>query len=482
MLEIPAIQQRFQLSSEGLNTLRQWTQESGIRWGLTPEHQNHFGLPELKTNSWSFGIRRMLLGYAMPQEAGVYEEILPMDSIQGINATLAGHLASFIDTAEALIAELEQVRSIDAWILFTHQLMDQFFLTQTDEDEAALKLVQDTLIHLKDQLQEAGYEDPLSRTVFISYLSERLSMERSSQRFLAGQVNFCTLMPMRSIPFKVVCLLGMNDGAYPRSIAPAGFDLIAKHSRRGDRSRRVDDRYLFLEAMLSAQETLYISYIGRRIQDNTERIPSVLVMELLNYCEQGFGLSKEKLVTEHSLQAFSPKNFLPDTSPSLFSYTSEWLPAANRNAEQPGIFLSEPLLSETGISLHEIELTELLRFYTNPCRYFFNRRLKVYFNQQDLSLDETETFALDGLGNYQLKNELLGSMISREPIETLTTRLTSTGNLPHSAFGQILLEEQMSIVSAMAKQIQTFNDNPGEDREINIQINHADFSDPNPPR
>ncbi|WP_067518298.1 exodeoxyribonuclease V subunit gamma [Endozoicomonas ascidiicola] len=479
MLEVPAIQQRFQLTPGGLDTLRQWTQESGIRWGLTPEHQTHFDLPELKTNSWSFGIRRMLLGYAMPESAGVYDDILPLDSVQGMNAVLAGHLASFIDAAEALITELEQIRSIDEWIHFTHQQLERFFLTESEEDEAALKLVRDSLIHLRDQLFDAGYDQPLSRTVFISYLSERLSMERSSQRFLAGQLNFCTLMPMRSIPFKVVCLLGMNDGAYPRSIAPAGFDLIARHGRRGDRSRRVDDRYLFLEAMLSAQETLYISFIGRRIQDNAERIPSVLVTELLNYCEQGFGLSSEKLITEHPLQSFSPTNFLPEAGKSnpLFSYTAQWLPAAHRNERQPGAFITEPLPAQTDLNLNEIELTELLRFYTNPCRYFFNRRLKVYFSQQDLTLEETETFAMDALENYQLKSVLLESMIVREPMELLIKRLQSTGELPHSAFGQLLLEEQINVISKMAEQIQTFRDNPGEDREINLQISHPDLSD-----
>lgn len=86
-------------------------------------------------------------------------------------------------------------------------------------------------------------------------------------------------MPMRSIPFKVVCLLGMNDGVYPRQLAPLGFDLMSQKPKRGDRSRRDDDRYLFLEALISAQQKLYISYIGRSIQDNSERFPSVLVQE-----------------------------------------------------------------------------------------------------------------------------------------------------------------------------------------------------------
>lgn len=127
-------------------------------------------------------------------------------------------------------------------------------------------------------------------TILRDDLAARLDQERISQRFLAGQINFCTLMPMRSIPFKVVCLLGMNDGVYPRTLPPLGFDLMAQQVKRGDRSRRDDDRYLFLEAILSAQQRLYISFIGRSIQDNSPRYPSVLVTELLEYLEQSYCL------------------------------------------------------------------------------------------------------------------------------------------------------------------------------------------------
>ena len=469
LLEVPAIQRRFNLDTAELDTLRQWTHESGIRWGLTPEHQGQFDLPRLEANSWLFGIRRMLLGYAMPESAGVYNDILPLDAAQGMTAVLAGNLASFIDGAEQLLHELAENRTIEQWIQFTGQLLERFFLTELEEDEAALRLVRDAVAQLHEQLSDAGFNQPLSRTVFLSYLNERLTLQRSSQRFLAGQVNFCTLMPMRSIPFKVVCLLGMNDGAYPRSIAPAGFDLIARHGRRGDRSRRVDDRYLFLEALLSAQDTLYISFVGRRIQDNSERIPSVLVTELLNYCEQGFAVSPKLLIHEHPLQPFSRRSFLHDRQAS---FIKEWLPAAARQSAPPAPFLTGRLPDQDSLSLDEVELSELLRFYANPCRYFFNRRLKVYFSNQDLTLEETETFALDALDNYQLKTRLLDGLINQEQINQ---RLQSTGELPHRAFGQLLLDEQISALQPLADKLRPQLAHATADREVNLTISHSQF-------
>ncbi|MFQ7389689.1 MAG: hypothetical protein ACLRP3_19175, partial [Escherichia sp.] len=158
----------------------------------------------------------------------------------------------------------------------------------------------------------AEYGDAIPLSLLRDELAQRLDQERISQRFLAGPVNICTLMPMRSIPFKVVCLLGMNDGVYPRQLAPLGFDLMSQKPMRGDRSRRDDDRYLFLEALISAQQTLYISYIGRSIQDNSERFPSVLVQELMDYIGQSHYLpGDEALNCDESEARVKSASYLP---------------------------------------------------------------------------------------------------------------------------------------------------------------------------
>ena len=465
LLEIPALQNRFGFTDTDLNIIRQWVDRSGIRWGLDAYHQSQFGVPELRGNTWLFGLRRMLLGYAMPEELGVHQGILPFDQVQGMDAVLAGQLASFIEQAEHLVGSLDQERTIEQWILFINDLQERFFKPD-DEDEYALMIVRDALERLHEQLNDADHDETLSRAIMLSYLTERLTAERSSQRFLAGQVNFCTLMPMRSIPFNVVCLLGMNDGAYPRSIPPAGFDLIAQHSRRGDRSRRQDDRYLFLEAVLSAQQTLYISFVGKRIQDASERIPSVLVSELLDYCEQGFGLTPEQMITKHPLQAFSPSQYLQESG--LFSYAHEWVAAAARSGIAPEAFIKGSLKAQD--TPKEIELAELLRFYNNPCKYFSNRRLKVFFDEQDHVLSETEPFAIEGLESYLLLDELLQSCIQEESEGALRTRLIARGSLPHAAFGELWLDEQLDKVTPMSLLIVPLVQQKQDDLEVNEDI------------
>jgi len=183
-----------------------------------------------------------------------------------------------------------------------------------------------TLMELESALQgwqqacgEAALTDPLPLSVVGEYWLSRLDEQGLSQRFFGGAVTFATLMPMRAIPFRRVCLLGMNDGDYPRSRKPLDFDLMGRDYRPGDRSRREDDRYLFLEALLSAREHLHISWVGHSINDNSERPASVLVAQLRDHLKSGWRLSGyeshgekagaallDALTTTHRLQPFNP--------------------------------------------------------------------------------------------------------------------------------------------------------------------------------
>ena len=185
-------------------------------------------------------------------------------------------------------------------------------------------------------------------------------------------MTFCAMLPMRSIPFKVICLLGMNDDAYPRQTKSLGFDLIARNPKPGDRSRRKDDRYLFLEAVLSARERLHISYVGQSIQDNSLRPPSVLVSELLDYIDQGYETPGkeilEQVVTKHRLQAFSPEYFRKGEAAQLFRRKITRLPgSAVDQREEPVPFIPEGL-PEPSEEWKTVDLDQFCRFFANPAQ------------------------------------------------------------------------------------------------------------------
>src|SRR5690606_12258240 len=225
-----------------------------------------------------------------------------------------------------------------------------------------------------------------------------------TQRFFAGAVTFATLMPMRAIPFRHVCLLGMNDGDYPRTRAPLDFDLMGRpgQMRPGDRSRREDDRYLFLEALLSARDVLYVSWVGRSITDNAERPASVLVGQLRDHLAAGWRAADgddllKRLTVEHRLQPFSPAYFGAD--PELFTYAREWRESA---AARPAGAALEPLVSDEPLTLDELS-----RFLRDPVKGFFRTRLGVDLSREEAVADDVEPFNADGLRRWQRGDELI---------------------------------------------------------------------------
>ncbi len=478
LLEVPAVMRRFGLDQEGFHRIRHWVAEVNIRWGLDSEQRQNWDLPEFEQNSWQFGLRRMLAGYAMGDTEALWNDIAPYGEVEGLEAELLGKLAGFVDLLEWCATGFTGEQSCDGWIELINQLLVSAY--QPDEaDEVALDEVRQVLVKLREQTEDAGYSDALSIEILRDYLNNGLNNARSGQRFMVGAVNFCTLMPMRSIPFKVVCLLGMNDSDYPRSLPPIGFDLMADQGRRGDRSRRDDDRYLFLEAVLSAQERLYISFVGRSIQDNTEKVPSVLVSEMLEYVSQAYVLPqdvelniddsaeslRDYLTTEHPLAPFNPAYFR--AGQDLFSYASEWLVAAQAQPQSAKSFISAELTAEQPA---ELDLAELLRFFRNPCRYFFAQRLKVHFDTREEGAADDEPFDVQGLDAYQLKTRYLEAALEEQPLEQMDAQVRAEGILPIAQSGYQALSKVRKDCEELAEKIKALTPEAPHRREIRIEL------------
>jgi exodeoxyribonuclease V gamma subunit len=271
-------------------------------------------------------------------------------------------------------------------------------------------------------------------------------MEKSggASGFLNGRVTFCAMLPMRSIPQRVVCLVGMNDGIFPRNPRQPGFSLMNGTRRRGDRSVREEDRYLFLEAIMSASERLYISYSGQNDRDNGVMPPSVCVAELLDYvrrgfCREGTADTPPDVVTRHRLQAFSSAYFSGDLHSKLFSYSSETRDAlefrctAGRSRR---VFIDTPLAADP-LLWQQLDLQQLTRFLNNPARTFLAQRLNVVPYDPADDLDEREPFALDNLSGYGLRQELVAGALRHEETAALYALARARSILPPLGTGQI---------------------------------------------
>ncbi|CAG8999173.1 MAG: RecBCD enzyme subunit RecC [Candidatus Celerinatantimonas neptuna] len=453
LLDVPAIRRRFAIEPGQQERLRQWVIESGIRWGLDGEDLQRWSLPDSgELNSWLFGLKRMLLGYAQDEQQGLVAGILPYQQSQGMEATLIGYLADFVEALIDLRDALQTPADAVKWQHRLLTLLDNFYDFDAEEVGEQQHLYQ-MIAHLYEMAEECDYQQAIDPMVMYDYCRRQLSGQQGAQRFLAGPVNFCTLLPMRAIPFKVVCLLGMNDADYPRTAPSLGFDLMAQQPmQRGDRSRREDDRYLFLEAVLAAGERLYISYVGRSAQDNNPLEPSVLVSELTDYLAQSFCINSDEaldsdtsgqrllaaITTEHPLQPFSPVYF--QESSRLFSYNPRWLGAAcalqsggDAPAEKPAESLSRDGMMES------VEYTDFQQFIRAPGEWLYKRRLNIYYPELEEQSVEAENFTLSGLNRYQLDVTLLQARLGGQVFDELSARLSASGQLPHGAFGDITL-------------------------------------------
>lgn len=488
LLEVPAIMECFELTPSDIECLKRWIDESGIRQGL--------GEQGVYTNSWLFGLNRMFKGYSqweidpLEQRAtSLWQNILAYPETVGLGAETLGQLSYFVELITKYSAALDGDKSISAWQSLIGDMLSDFYSDNIDND-AQLAIITNALDSLAQELALADYHDDICYEVLLAHLRSKLETGGNSQRFLAGKLNFCTLMPMRSIPFKVVCILGLNDGVYPRSIAPIGFDLMVNNHQKGDRSRRDDDRYLFLEAVLSAQDKLYLSYCGRSIKDNSERCASVLLNELIDYIALSYRLSGDdgldchqasesiikKLVCEHPLTPFSPRYYMHDDSDTqgeqgesasaLFSYQRDWLGA--HQSKQFDADLSEQTL-ELNFDSVIIGVEQLGRFIKHPSQYFFNHRLGVYFNEQDGELLDSEPFAPDGLVSYQVKQQLLDGYIHNAD-QGSEHHVRALGVLPHAHFADLFLSEQHQVMSPLAEKIAPYLTVPSDDVEIDIAV------------
>jgi len=473
LLEVPAVQRRFGVDAAGLERIRTWVRESGVRWGTDAAMRRELGLPAEDANTWDFGLRRLFLGYAMPTGEELYRGLAPYADLEGGEASALGFLQELVDRLSYWRGRLQREHTAAAWQDAINTLLDDFFAPGEEEEHLVLA-VREAVDGLRERCDAASLDESLSREVVQAELEALLDQSSGGQRFLAGGVTFCNLVPMRSIPFRVVCLLGLNDKDFPRTQRPLSFDLVAQAPRRGDRSRRLDDRYLFLETLISAREVLYLSFVGHDIRDNSERVPSVLVSELLDYVGRAFRTEDasdllEQITVRHPLQPFSRRYFEPSGG-LLFSYAADWLAAARSDAEARATPFVRAPLAEPDAGLRRVDLDDLVRFLSNPARAFLQRRLRLRLIEDEEAIADLEPFSLAGLERYQLDQELLAASLEGSAPERTTDRLRARGVVPHGAMGELALNEQLVAVEGFLGHLQPLLDDAREPLELELAL------------
>lgn len=474
ILESPHIYRRFGLSEGDLELIRQWTVQSGIRWGLDEKYKETFDLPPVEENTWLWGLKRLILGYTMPEDESDPFESTLLYNISGDELGVFESFISFIHTLLETLKQLTKKHSVKKWGEVILQILDDFFyIDQTSQME--IESIRNTLTHLKN----IDIETKVGLETIRYYVKRLLTRSYLSHNFLSGGVTFCAMLPMRSIPFKIICLMGMDWYSFPRQDHSPGFDLIRKSPRIGDRSIKNEDKYIFLEAILSARKKLYISYVGQSMTDNTRIPPSSVVSELIDYIKDGFSLSNGKDIEDNIIiyekqNSYAKEYFSRDDK--LINFSKEAFHIA-KTLMEPAPY-EPPFITETleqlDESLKEIFIEDLINFYRNPSRYFMKYRLGIDLDEDYEQIKDKEPFYLSGLDSYQVNHEILKKRLSGEKQEYIYTNIKSKGLIPHGIMGKTLIHKSINDVDALINKMREYAENWEEETvDVNLHINEV---------
>jgi exodeoxyribonuclease V gamma subunit len=481
------IRRRFGVLEAELTEITRFIREANIRWGIDREDRRREAQPALEENTWEFGLRRLLLGHAMPGGGReLFLNVLPFDDIEGAGAEPLGKL---IEACRAFFhwrASLADPRSLPEWRAALVELTGEL-LSPTDAEALELQRLRELAGELASAAAAAEFTRGLPAELVFRLMLEALAGERTSHDFLSGGVTFCALLPMRSIPFRVVALLGMNDAAFPRNQPVPSFDRMAAEPRPGDRSLREEDRYLFLEALLSARERLILTYVGRSVADDSVEPPSVVVSELLDTLERsstvaapvssqqvlGFAGAPRATVLEttvqHPLQPWSLRYF-SESRQEWCGYDEQAARGAAALAarkRRPAPFLRAPLAPEPR---RPLSLEELARFLANPARELLRYRLELRLEDKASVVEDREPFELDALDDYKVGSALLERRVRGENPAQAAACLRAEGVLPLGALGERRLSALRPAVERLVENATSYLEGPRRRTEFDQVI------------
>ncbi len=448
------VRRRFGLDDDDLTRLQDWISQAGIRWGLDAASRARFKLERVRSGTWRAGLQRLLLGVAMTEDGQrLFEDVLPLDDVDSRSIDLAGRLAELIARLGEAVDALGQSKPLADWVTAIADAADALTATGPREawQRAELRRVLDEIVAEADD----GRDAELAPAEMRAYIFERLQGRPTRANFRTGHLTVCTLLPMRSVPHRVVCLLGLDDGAFPRKAPRDGDDLMLDHPQIGERDPRSEDRQLLLDALLAATEQLIVTYTGNDERTNTARPPAVPVGELLDTidatvrCDDGH--ARAQVLIRHPLQPFDPRNFadgelVRGRTWSFDPVTLQGAVALTGPREAPPPFLAHPL---PGQDERVIELDDLVRFVEHPVRAFLRHRLGITMRAGTDEVQDALSVELDGLQRWGVGQRLVEGLLAGVDGRTAIKAEIARGTLPPEVLGKPVIDAVFPIAEAI---------------------------------
>lgn len=431
----PTVRARFGFSDDDLDDLTRWVRQANIRWGFDQSHRRPFGV-EFIQNTWRFGIDRVLAGVALSEDAHAWiDSTLPLDDVGSNRVELAGRLAEFVDRLHRAVGALDGARPLNDWLTALTGGVDE--LTRVGDDD----LWQTSQLHREfaDVLAGAGHRSgtPMRLSDIRALLDRRLSGRPTRANFRTGTLTVCTMVPMRSVPHRVVCLVGLDDGVFPRIGAVEGDDVLTRIPMSGERDIRSEDRQLLLDAICAASETLVITYTGANEFSGRPHPPAVPLVELLDALDRTTPAAvRDDVVTHHPLQPFDIRNvergaLVPGTPFTFDPTVLEAARAASGHRAERPTFISGPLPPPAP---DDVGLADLTTFFRDPVKGFF-RALEYTLPWDVDGVGDTMPVDIDALEEWTVGDRMLNDMLRGMTPDEARQAEWRRGTLPPGRLG-----------------------------------------------
>lgn len=474
LAETAPVRARFGFTDDDLEAITAWVRESGIRWGFDAPHRAPYRLDGVVQNTWRFGLDRILAGVAMSDDAQAWvQSTLPLDDVGSNNVELAGRLGEYVARLSDVIESLCGTKTLAEWLDALRDGVAELACADGDDAWQTGQLQRE----FADVVTQAGsHAGTLLRLNDIrSLLRGRLAGRPTRANFRTGTLTVCTMVPMRSIPHRVVCLIGLDDDVFPRLDVVDGDDVLVRSPMSGERDVRSEDRQLLLDAVVATQETLVITYTGADEYSGRRRPPAVPLAELLDALDQtttypvrgGTG----GIVVEHPLQPFDVKNVTPGALnlPTPFTFDRTALTAAKAAAGQrppPAEFPDGPLLPPPA---GDVELADLIAFFKHPVRGFF-RAVDMALPRDVDGIDDAIPVELDNLQAWQAGDWMLDDLLRGRDPRWVLDAAWRRGTLPPGRLGWRQAKQIRDQAQELAMLAAPYRAGPGRAVDVDLDL------------
>ncbi|ALG84955.1 exodeoxyribonuclease V subunit gamma [Gordonia phthalatica] len=437
------VRRRFGFSDDDVDALTGWVQRSGVRWGVDDAQRQRFGLGGFPQGTVQTGLDRILLGVVAEESENEWlATALPLSGIDSTDTDLAGRFAEFAGRLSDLLDAVARRHATGAWAELLIRTVD--LLTDTDSDtqwqrSQAVGMITDALT-----IPDGAAESELELADLRDLMGQLLRARPTRSNFCTGELTVCTMVPMRAVPHRVIAILGMDSGAYPRAGTVDGDDILQVTPMVGERSVRDEDRQVFLDAICAATDNLLVFYTGADALTGTRTPPATVVSELLDTARTVLDVDADRanpVLMRHTLHAFDEDNFV-DADGGPFSYDRGLLPAAralsaltrtrDRGPRPPVI--SDETLPPADVS-GDVDLDDLITFLSAPVEGYARQRLGVGLPDDADEHSDELAVNLDGLERWGVGNRFLAALLAGDDPAAAQGAEFRRGSLPPFAFG-----------------------------------------------